>query len=104
MLSEKPEFPLGAGKALKLYMNSLSDYEKREILDYRQVFFLGLESKKIKASSLITPNYGYDNDKGDYKTALKDHIAYRYEVLEFLGKGSFGQALKCFDHKNNEYV
>ena len=104
VLSEKPEFPLGAGKALKLYMNSLSDYEKREILDYRQVFFLGLESKKIKASSLITPNYGYDNDKGDYKTALKDHIAYRYEVLEFLGKGSFGQALKCFDHKNNEYV
>ena len=102
--SEKPEFPLGAGKALKLYMNKLSDYEKGEILDYRQVYFLGLESKKVKASSLISPNFGYDNDKGDYKTVMKDHIAYRYEVLEFLGKGSFGQAIKCFDHKNNEYV
>ena len=43
--SEKAEFPLGAGKALKLYMGSLSDYEKREILDYRQVYFLGLEWK-----------------------------------------------------------
>ena len=30
---------------------------------------------------------------------LKDHIGYRYEVLQFLGKGSFGIALKCFDHK-----
>jgi hypothetical protein len=92
--SEKPEFPLGAGKALKLYMHKLTDYEKGEILDYRQVYFLGLEAKKVKGSPLNSPNFGYDNDKGDYKTVLRDHIAYRYEVLEFLGKGSFGQALK----------
>jgi dual specificity tyrosine-phosphorylation-regulated kinase 2/3/4 len=25
-------------------------------------------------------------------------------VQEFLGKGSFGQALKCFDYKTNEFV
>ena len=35
-------------------------------------------------------NYGYDDDKGDYKVITKDHIGYRYEVLEFIGKGSFG--------------
>lgn len=45
---------------------------------------------------------------------MKDHIGYRYEVLEFIGKGSFGtvrnhifkqiQALKCFDHKTKEQV
>jgi hypothetical protein len=28
------EFPLTAGKALKHYMSSLTDYEKGEILDY----------------------------------------------------------------------
>ena len=33
-----------------------------------------------------------------------DHIAYRYEVLELLGKGSFGQVIRAFDHKNREYV
>jgi len=25
-------------------------------------------------------------------------------VLEFIGKGSFGTALKCFDHKTKEQV
>jgi dual specificity tyrosine-phosphorylation-regulated kinase 2/3/4 len=102
--SDKPEFPLGAGKALKLYMNKMSDYEKGEILDYRQVYFLGLDGKKVQGTPLKKPNYGFDNDKGDYKVVLRDHIAYRYEVLDFLGKGSFGVALKCFDHKTNEYV
>ena len=35
---------------------------------------------------------------------MKDHIGYRFEVIESVGKGSFGQALKCFDHKNKTYV
>ena len=34
----------------------------------------------------------------------KDQIAYRYEIIETLGKGSFGQVLKCFDHKRKEYA
>jgi dual specificity tyrosine-phosphorylation-regulated kinase 2/3/4 len=49
-------------------------------------------------------NYGYDDEQGDYKTVLKDHLGYRYEVMEFLGSGSFGQALKCKDHKSGEVV
>lgn len=47
---------------------------------------------------------GYDDDRGDYQVVLKDHLCYRYEVLEFLGKGSFGQALKCYDYKTSEFV
>lgn len=35
---------------------------------------------------------------------MRDHLAYRYEILEFLGKGSFGQALKCYDYKTNQFV
>ena len=33
-----------------------------------------------------------------------DHIEYRYEILEIIGKGTFGQVCKCFDHMNKEYV
>ena len=34
----------------------------------------------------------------------RDHIAYRYEILNLLGKGSFGQVCECFDHKKKEKV
>lgn len=34
---------------------------------------------------------------------MNDHIAYWFEVLEPLGKGSFGQALKVYDFKTKEY-
>ncbi len=32
-----------------------------------------------------------------------DHLAYRYEILEVLGSGCFGQVLKVFDHKKKEF-
>jgi dual specificity tyrosine-phosphorylation-regulated kinase 2/3/4 len=49
-------------------------------------------------------NYGYDDETGDYLTQNNDHLAYRFQVLESLGSGSFGQAVKCLDHKTNEVV
>lgn len=49
-------------------------------------------------------NHGYDDEQGDYQVTLKDHLGYRYEVLQFLGQGSFGQAIKCLDHKTKEVV
>lgn len=87
-------YPLKPGQALRNFMKQLSDYEKGEILDFRKIWFLGLEAKKINGSPFKQFNYGYDDDKGDYKVILKDHIGYRFEVIEPLGKGSFGQALR----------
>jgi dual specificity tyrosine-phosphorylation-regulated kinase 2/3/4 len=49
-------------------------------------------------------NFGFDDTKGNYRVNIKDHIAYRYEILSFLGKGSFGVAIKCYDHKAKEEV
>ena len=69
------------------------------------MYFLGLEADKIKGkTSGKLHNNGYDDEQGDYNVILKDHIYYRFEVLDFLGKGSFGQALKCFDHKTGEII
>lgn len=103
---EQPDLPLSGPKVLKFYLKKtgLTEYEKSELLDIKQVHFLGLGAEKIKGSKRNEFNAGYDDERGDYQVVLGDHINFRFEVLDFLGRGSFGQALKCFDHKTKEIV
>jgi dual specificity tyrosine-phosphorylation-regulated kinase 2/3/4 len=76
----------------------LTTFEKEEILEYPNVYFIGQLAKKIHAGEGKGPNFGYDDDKGRYKTVKNDHVAYRFEVLKGLGRGSFGDVVKAFDH------
>ncbi|KAK0445384.1 hypothetical protein EV421DRAFT_1890266 [Armillaria borealis] len=83
----------------------LSDYERKEILDFPSVYCIGARSKKKMASpDNSSNNYGYDDERGDYQVVNHDHLAYRYEVIDTLGKGSFGQVLHCRDHCSGESV
>jgi dual specificity tyrosine-phosphorylation-regulated kinase 2/3/4 len=96
-------FPISPTTALQLFADKLSTYEASEIQDYKLVYFLGPDCKKTKPSSSL-PNFGFDDDRNDYNIVIGDHMAYRYEALSLLGKGSFGQVLKCLDHKTHQMV
>jgi dual specificity tyrosine-phosphorylation-regulated kinase 2/3/4 len=62
-----------------------------------------MESDKSgEFDSETTP--AHDDQKGDFKVVIGDYIAYRFEIKEKLGKGSFGQAVMCWDHKEKENV
>ncbi|XP_054633425.1 dual specificity tyrosine-phosphorylation-regulated kinase 4 isoform X1 [Dunckerocampus dactyliophorus] len=104
MAHEGHRLPLSPTDALNNFQDRLTEFEKEEIMDYAEIWFLGLGSQKIEASQAAAQNCGYDDEHGSYIRVLHDHIAYRFEVLEVIGKGSFGQVLKCLDHKNNELV
>ncbi|KIJ44396.1 hypothetical protein M422DRAFT_131850, partial [Sphaerobolus stellatus SS14] len=83
----------------------LCDYEKQEILDYPSVHYVGQGSKKNQATPEVTTNnFGYDDERGDYLVIPHDHLAYRYEIIDSLGKGSFGQVLNCRDHSSGKSV
>jgi len=99
----KPTYPLTPVQAVKMHLAQLTEYERREILGFPQIYYLGLEANKIQGGAGL-PNFGFDDKKGDYALVSKDQIQYRYEVLDLLGQGSFGKVCRCFDHKTKDHV
>jgi len=64
----------------------LTSYEEEEIKDFPSIYFFGKDSKKLEGVKGLAHNHGYDDDSGSYLKVLHDHLAYRYEVLEVIGK------------------
>ncbi|CAH8556899.1 unnamed protein product [Heterobilharzia americana] len=104
--------------AVTLYGSKLTEYERKEIQDYPEVYFLGLGATKryphgasindsgYKRGSMIPSNNvtGFDDTQSSYILVPNDHLAYRYEVLKPLGKGSFGHVVHAIDHCTKQQV
>ncbi|EIM90527.1 kinase-like protein [Stereum hirsutum FP-91666 SS1] len=101
-----PGQPISPNHLLKSSQRQhLSEYERKEVLDYPAVYYIGAGSDKKPAHpDRPTNNFGYDDERGDYLVVNHDHLAFRYEVIDTLGKGSFGQVLHCRDHCTGESV
>ncbi|XP_070535011.1 dual specificity tyrosine-phosphorylation-regulated kinase 4-like isoform X2 [Ptychodera flava] len=98
------KLPLTPSESLKLYRSKLTAFEQSEILDFPENWFLGLEAKKVEGVQGASQNNGYDDENGSYIKVLHDHLVYRYEIFEVIGKGSFGQVVKALDHKTGQMV
>ncbi|KAI0439328.1 hypothetical protein F4803DRAFT_49294 [Xylaria telfairii] len=99
-----PKERVGPQEAIRIAI--LNIYEKGEIIDYNDIYFCGTQNANKIVGDLHTskPNFGYDDERGDYSIVMGDHLAYRYEIVDVLGKGSFGQVVRCIDHKTGGLV
>jgi hypothetical protein len=96
-------FPTTPAVAINLLGKHLTNNEVSEILSHKIIYYLGIKADKIQGD-LALPNYGYDDERCDYRIVPSDHLNYRYEILNIIGKGGFGRVIRCFDHKEGETV
>lgn len=101
-----PSKRLSPRQAEVIYGNHLCPYEAHELHEYESIYYVGSKARHKHYAVPEKPelNYGYDDERGDYVVNLRDHLAYRYEIVKLLGRGSFGQVLQCRDHKTGRYV
>lgn len=59
-----PSLPVA--EALKNFQDQLTRFEQEEIMDYSEIWFMGLSSQKIEGSQDALQNCGYDDEHGSY--------------------------------------
>lgn len=99
---EKLSTPFSPYVALKFFGSKLSAYEKSEIINFTEVYYLGRDSKETDQDDK-TPQ-SFSSSEGDLHFKIKDHLVYRYEIQKILGKGSFGQVVQAYDHKHKREI
>lgn len=106
---------------LRSHGTNMTPAQREEVRNYPRVYFLGITqaqrdlqlggfragSSLHRSSALIaetgkaqTEGSGYDRVDGNYTATVGDHLRYRYEIMQLLGRGSFGEVYRCRDHKS----
>lgn len=83
--------------------NNLSIYERGEMMRKQHLYYAPALSAIQKDGNInlssYKNNYGFDDADGNYIIKPNDQIEFRYEILQVLGTGSFGNVVLCADHK-----
>ncbi|OHS95116.1 CMGC family protein kinase [Tritrichomonas foetus] len=78
------------------YPTLLTKEEEKEILQFKDIYYIRPQPPPTK--NAVRQNSSF------FRFTKDDHIAYRYQQQQVIGKGSFGSVLKCLDHKTGEHV
>ncbi|OHS96705.1 CMGC family protein kinase [Tritrichomonas foetus] len=99
-----PNGPISPQTALQKYPLLLLPFEKKEIVNFPEIYFLGKQHHKIEPDPENQYNQGFDDDSHNMLLVVGNHLAYRFEIMALFGAGAFGQVIRCFDHKTKKTV
>jgi dual specificity tyrosine-phosphorylation-regulated kinase 2/3/4 len=94
-----PKGPISPAQTRLRYSSILNSYEHDEIASFGEVYYLGIQAVKVRPVISLPDNSGFNLASRHYRANIGDYIAYRYEIQAMLGRGNFGQVLRCLDHK-----
>jgi len=80
---------------LENYKSCLSELEANEILSYNHIYCIADKKNKLSTDN----EEDYQDENGMYILIPGDQLKYRYEIIQVLGKGSYAQVIKAYDHK-----
>ena len=85
--------------AQKVHCTSCHNLEEKKSKDFYKLY------NRIKNTNPnIDGKFNFNDRQGYYSFQKGYHLNYRYEIIGLLGKGTFGEAVQCYDHKNKEVV
>jgi dual specificity tyrosine-phosphorylation-regulated kinase 2/3/4 len=82
---------LTSQEAQFVYQEELTVFEKSEITIFSEIYTIG--SVRREGQQELADKEGY------YKAQVGEQIGYRYQVLDIIDKGSFGQVVRAIDYK-----
>jgi len=71
-------------EALKNFRNQLTVYEQKEIFNYTELWFLGLEAKKIEGLPETQNNNCYDDEHGSYLKVSGKNFGINFHLNKFI--------------------
>lgn len=107
------DLPMTPEEAIRKFGTMLPSWERYEILNYPNVYYLGLGANKTQVNHHRKHNFGFDyatrveeesegnyDVTGHYKTVPGDHIGYRYEIIKHLDNGYYTDVILARDWSN----
>lgn len=80
-------------------LNLLNIYERGEIVRKDSLYYVPTSHERNINLKSYGNNFGFDDNSGNYIVLPNDHIDYRFQILQSIGNGSFGNVILAKDHK-----
>ena len=99
------DHPITPQEAKEKYYHLLTNADLADINNFPEIYYIRSNLPPCKNTARFS-RYKPDKNKSSihYPFTEREHIAFRYEQMQLLGRGTFGIVIKCLDHKEKDFV